>query len=387
MAQQSSANATVSVVFAANDYYVPYLSTLFASILEHCSSTRAYEFIILSKDITDSHRASLEAQLAEKGVQLRMIDVTNAMRPYEEMLVVHSHFKLETYFRLLLPQLLPNHHKVLYLDSDMVCLHDIAQLYDTDVEDYLVAACKDPDTTGIYSGIERDVAQPNKRAYVDNVLGIKNPYDYFQAGTVLFNLDAWRDSIDTVEMFRFAQTTRLQLLDQDVLNVFCQGRVKFVDIAWNVMYDLGGWRIRDIISHTTPELYDAYMAARKNPYIVHYAGPIKPWSDPEADFAAHFWRYARITPFYEMIIRRLYYAPLRSDIERITKELADTRAWIGAIDSELRRYEDRSAGLMLKEFLYQKVFTPLVGKFTANNPEAKDKVYSAYRKVHPHAEK
>lgn len=362
MARQNSLPETVSVVFAANDFYAPYLSALFASILDHRNQARAYELIVLSEDLTEAHEQMLREQVEGDNVTLQVLDVTSAMLPYKDKLRVRGHFKRETYFRLLLPQLLPDHHKILYLDADMICLHDVAELFDTDISDYLIAACHDPDTTGIYNGIDIDVDQPNKREYTDTVLKLRNPYDYFQAGTILFNLDAWREKIDVDEVFSFAGSHEFQLLDQDVLNVFCQDQVKFVDMAWNVMYNYGGFRIREIISHSTPELYQAYLEARENPYIVHYAGPVKPWDDAECDFAEHFWRYVPSTPFYAVSVQRLIRSNAREELRELAVQVEDTRQWLKSVDEELQRYECRPVGLRIKEFLYHGVIAPLTGK-------------------------
>ena len=362
MTRQDSSPETVSVVFAANDFYAPYLSALFASILDHCDPARAYELIVLSEDLAESHERMLREQVERDNVVLRVLDVTSAMLPYNDKLRVRGHFKRETYFRLLLPQLLPEHRKVLYLDADMICLRDVAELYDTDVSDYLIAACHDPDTTGIYNGIDIDVEQPNKREYTDTVLKLRDPYNYFQAGTILFNLDVWREKIDADEVFRYAGSHEFQLLDQDVLNVLCQDQVKFVDMAWNVMYNYGGFRIREIISHSTPELYQAYMTAREHPYIVHYAGPVKPWDDAECDFAEHFWHYAPSTPFFGASLQRLARANAREELRGLQAQLEDTRQWLDAVDTELQRYERRPIGLRIKEFLYHGVIAPLTGK-------------------------
>ena len=140
----------------------------------------AHNNFVLARDFTPANEERLIDQAEEAGATLAFIDVGKAMAPYEKKLHTWAHFKIETYFRLLLPQLLPYHHKVLYLDSDMVCLADISELYDTDVEGYLIAACKDPDTTGIYQGVEVDLGQPDKRHYMDEVLKIENPFEYFQ---------------------------------------------------------------------------------------------------------------------------------------------------------------------------------------------------------------
>lgn len=385
----TAAQEPVVLVFAANDHYVPYLSVLVSSIAAHATVGRPYELLVLSEDLTEEHQAVLAEQLAGTDLSLRFLDVNEAMAPYQDKLSTHGHFRMETYFRLLLPQLLPEQHKVLYLDADMVCLRDVAELFDTDLDDFLIAACHDPDTTGLYNGSPVAVEQDGKKEYMDQVLRIERPYDYFQAGTILFNLDEWRARIDVDEVFRFAQSYEWHLLDQDVLNYFCQGSVRFVDMAWNVMFDWEGIRIRDIISYTTPELRDAYHTARKNPAIVHYAGPSKPWDDPECDFATAFWHHARSTPFYEVILHRMSNTQLAREIAQVRAEIEDTRAWIKgvdeylhAVDAELLRFERRPVGLMAKEFVFQKVLRPL-SNLLARTDEDRARLERLYRAVHP----
>ncbi len=40
---------------------------------------------------------------------------------------IRGHFSKETYYRLVLPELLPNYDKVLYLDSEMIAMDDVAK--------------------------------------------------------------------------------------------------------------------------------------------------------------------------------------------------------------------------------------------------------------------
>jgi lipopolysaccharide biosynthesis glycosyltransferase len=54
----------VSIVFAANDYYVPYLATLIASILDNADAARPLELFVLERDFTAQHKAELERQVA-----------------------------------------------------------------------------------------------------------------------------------------------------------------------------------------------------------------------------------------------------------------------------------------------------------------------------------
>lgn len=289
----------VAAVFSANDHYVPYLSALLMSVKEHASAERNYDLLVLHRDIKEENRRRLKADTEAPNISLRFLNVTRPMSRYEN-LPLRGHFKAETYFRLLLPELLLGYKKILYLDSDMIACTDIAPLYETDVTGYLLAACRDADTAGLYNGYE-----PNKKDYTDNILKLKNPYDYFQAGTILFNLEEFRKTYTVPEMMEYAMSYQWELLDQDVLNHLAEGKTLFADMAWNVMTDWKHIRIRDIIGRAPRPLYREYMAARKAPKIIHYAGPDKPWSDPESDFAELFWQYSRKTSYYEAVLGRL----------------------------------------------------------------------------------
>lgn len=292
----------VPVVLSANDYYVPFLSTILQSIKDNSSADNNYDILILNTDISKKNQNILKEQLVCKNFSVRFVDVRLRMRKYSN-LPLRGHFRIETYFRILMPEMLPNYNKMLYLDSDMIVCADVAELYKINTDGYLLAACKDADTAGLYNGYE-----PNKKTYMDTILRLKEPYKYFQAGTILFNLEEFRKTYTVEEMMDFAMSYQWELLDQDVLNYLAQGKTKFIDMAWNVMMDWRNIRIKDIISLAPRYLYQEYMNARKHPKIIHYAGPDKPWDIPYCDFAEVFWHYAKKTPFYEIILLRMFAA-------------------------------------------------------------------------------
>lgn len=47
---------------------------------------------------------------------------------------------------------------------------------------------------------------------------------------------------------------------------------------------------------------DAYENARKDPYIIHYAGAAKPWKNQKMILQKEFWKVARKTPYYEELL-------------------------------------------------------------------------------------
>ena len=294
----------VAIVLSANDFYVPYVSVVLESLQYHATCNWNYDVIVMHKDISLKNQLILKEQLADKeNICLRFLNIGRYSKPFEKMFL-RGHFAVETYFRLLMPEILKKYSKALYMDSDLVMNADPGELYNTDVSGYLLAACHDSDTAGLYNGYE-----PNKKNYMDHILKIKKPYEYFQAGVILFNLAEFRKRYKTKELLQFAASNKWELLDQDVLNYIAQGSVKYVDTAWNVMTDWAGIRISQIIALAPKRMNTDYLKAHKNPKIIHYAGPDKPWHRPYEDKAEYFWKYARNCPYYEVILQRLYVLP------------------------------------------------------------------------------
>lgn len=291
----------VPIVIASNDYYAPYISTLLLSIIEHTSPDRFYKIFILTHDMSDDNKAKLcdiTSEAKSSNVSVDFIDPGSFLDGYS--LYTRAHFSVETYYRLVLPELFNSVKKLVYIDVDMIVQTDLAELYDTDVTGFLLAAAHDADTAGLYNGYV-----PDKKQYMDTVMKMKDPYQYFQAGTIVFNLEEFRNTFTTKEILDFAVSEKWQLLDQDILNILCEGKVKYIDMSWNVMFDYGGVRKKEIIRLAPRWLYDMYIEARKHPKIIHYAGPEKPWLNPKSDYAEVFWNYARRTPYYEYMLYRM----------------------------------------------------------------------------------
>ena len=293
------AENNVAIAVAANDYFIPYCATFLKSVAEHGNSKKNYDILLLSQDVSDTNVKKMEKLLsAWENVSLRVIDPSVLIDQYT--FHIRGHFSKETYYRLVLPELLPNYDKVLYLDSDMIAMDDVAKIYDENVDGYLLAACHDADTAGLYNGYEKD-----KKRYTDKVLKLKEPYQYFQAGVLLLNLKEFRKRYTTKQILDFAVSENWQLLDQDILNKLCEGAVKYIDMSWNVMVDFAGVRISQIIALAPRWLNEMYQEARKNPKIIHYAGPQKPWFEPEMDMGMQFWKCARETSYYEIMLSRM----------------------------------------------------------------------------------
>lgn len=288
---------SVPVVMSANEEFVPYLTTFIKSVMDNSTTANNYDLVVLHKNISADNIDIITSMVSEyKNFKIRFFNISSFLKDIK--LFVDKHLTVETYFRLLIQQILPKYNKVLYLDCDMVVKADVAELYNENMDGYLLGAVKDID----YAGVEN--CDNERQAYTRNVLKMKSPFNYFQAGVLILNLDEFRNKFTVEELLRVAGSYEWKHHDQDVLNYLCEGSVKFIDQKWNVVMN---WKEEnkcrmDILKDAPRDIYISYTEARRNPKIIHYAGHQKPWNESGCDFAQHFWSYARKTPYYEMIL-------------------------------------------------------------------------------------
>lgn len=289
----------VPVVFAADDNYVPQLTTTVYSAMKNADPSYFYDVVVLQRNIAWDKQERLRDFFKQfPNMSLRFTNVERELSGHD-LSTNNAHISIETYYRFLIQKLLPFYDKVLYLDSDIVINGDIAKLYNTDLQGKLLGAIRDIDFLA-----NLNVKHGKRMGYAKNVLKMKNPYDYFQAGVLVLNTKAMRERYTIRQWLTYASNPAFIYNDQDVLNVHCEGEVLYLPWEWNVVHDCGG-RVGNLFVQAPNDIYDAYMRSRNNPQIIHYAGFQKPWTDPDCDFASIYWRYARETPFYERLLKRV----------------------------------------------------------------------------------
>ena len=256
----------VNLFFACDNAYVPFLAVTLTSLKENCDPNREYALRILHTGLDEENIRRLTASFASDGFSLEFFNICQAVERFSDSLHTRDYYSKSTYYRLFIPDLFPRLDKALYLDSDVVLLGDVSELYDMELEDNLVGAIPD----GVVGSIPPLAQYVRKRLHVD-------PHRYFNAGVLLMNLDAMREC-DFLNVFlRLLQTVTFQVAqDQDYLNVICKNRVEYVGLEWNTMPC-------DIRT-------DA-------PKLIHYNLDFKPWHRDDVAFGDVFWEYAERSGF------------------------------------------------------------------------------------------
>ena len=323
---------TVPVVFSSNQKFVPVLAVMVQSVIEHASENYNYDLIILTQDIDSTYEERLQSMVKDAAnIQLRVVNVKEYFEDYTLYTENRESITVETYFRLVIPQLMPDYDKVLYLDGDMVANADLAELFETDLGNCLVGASADCDSIGVCH-----MGNPALEEYRRDVLKLKYPDRYFCAGMLVMNLKRFREKFDAEELLKLAASYNWRQHDQDVLNMVCNEEVKLISIAWDLLRDAGHNR------YMPKEMYEDFLQAEAEPKIIHYGGMRKPWIYFDVERGEYFWRYAGKTPFFREILSMVSDA----NAERVPI-FANGQLWGGGDLKEivLKQFADGEIGL------------------------------------------
>lgn len=288
----------VPIVTAFNENYAITGAALIQSIIENSDTSCFYDLYIIEGALSDKTKFNFNFMFKNlKNFRLNIINVDTHFE--KKNLNLHAHFSKETYYRILIPTILPQYDKVIYLDADMVVNKDIQHLFDIDIKGKSVAAIKDYVMSGFikYKTMCRDVCGAlTAEEYLKQYLGMNNPHDYVQAGVLIFNTKKIRLTGTDQLILKDMCKTSYWFLDQDLLNKHLEGDIYFLDTKWNVLH--GNNNVNSFYKNLPISIMESYFNARKDPWIIHFAGEQKPWLNPTTDFASIFFYYLRNTPWH-----------------------------------------------------------------------------------------
>ena len=165
---------------------------------------------------------------------------------------IHDKLGVSSSYRLKLPSLVDK-EKVLYLDSDIIVLKDIAELYLYNISQHYLA------------GVEDKLSHSMKKRI--GLSGNDNKEVFVNGGVLLFNLKKFRRN--NLESIIFKKLRQINYYtDQDVVNDVCRKNILSLPLKYNIMLANG-----NIYINRRKELEEII----NDPFIIHYAE--KPWND------------------------------------------------------------------------------------------------------------
>lgn len=245
----------MNIIYASDDNYaipcmVSILSILRNNNPEECS------IYILSLGLNEKNTAllkkvqSLYPQSTISVVELSTEKIKGA--------IVSDRFPIAIFFRFLIPDLF-DFDKALYLDCDTIVNGNIEELWQVNMDNMACGMVEDQ--------VSDDITQHNR---------IRTYTSYYNSGVMMMNLDYWRKEKLCEQLMKYViqHPERCLYPDQDAINATLADKIVPLDYKFNFQER---WYEAQKYWLMHRDKWSQIEKAKKNPVILHYTGPKKPW--------------------------------------------------------------------------------------------------------------
>lgn len=257
----------VNVLISINRNFLAHSEEMLFSLIHYCSTKINIYMMYQESEIEKIDIERLSNFISNAG-NAELIPIKFDMRILEGARTTADDgyfFGLEAYSRLFSPFYIPKEiDKILYLDTDIICLGDIKELYDMSFEDKTWIAVED-----------KFVSQNHLES-----IGISKQHKYINSGVLLINLKKLRKNYKEKDFLEIIVNNSKDWIypDQDFINKVFSDDIKVIQSKYNLLAK--GENYNDI---------------KEKPLIIHYAGCVKPWNEDVSRFNIEF-----LEHYYEM---------------------------------------------------------------------------------------
>ena len=259
-------NKEIPIFFTIDDSYAPFLAAALNSAVKNSSKGRRYKAIVLYQELSEDNIRRLQS-LSKEHFAIEFIPMCEGLESITDSMANRlrcDYFTLTIYFRLFIPAMFPQYDKGIYIDSDVVLLGDLAELFDTDIGDNYIGACNDLSVQDV----------PPLCEYMEKGVGVSR-FEYINSGVLLMNLKKLREAELDKHFLTLLNKYHFDCIapDQDYLNALCNGKIHYLDAVWDAMPN-----------ENKPPL--------ENARLIHYNLFSKPWCYDGVQYGEYFWQYA-----------------------------------------------------------------------------------------------
>ena len=233
----------IAVCFGCDNRYVQHMAATLSSILKHKNDDEYINFYIIDGGITKQNKKKLEFFPNNYDCKIEYI------KPDVDKLKNCNTFKgdyisLAAYYRLLIPELIPNEDRVLYLDCDTIVRKSLSKIYNMDFGKYLILGV-----------IDVSAREHSKR------LKLKK---YINSGVMLFNALEMRRQNSDIQIVDWINKNneKIECHDQDIINAVFNPHIRYIEDIWNAQ---------------VKKEHDTRFSGLEDPSILHFISPKKPW--------------------------------------------------------------------------------------------------------------
>lgn len=253
----------INICLACDNNYSKYAGVVIASALANAKPENFLCFYILDGGISQENSEKLLSLKNIKSCEINFIKVDDSQFDIYKSLKTHQYVTLQTYYRLKLAQILPKVNRIIYMDCDMIVNDDLEELFNTNLENNVIA--------GVL-----DIRVYWKKSWKNS--------KYINAGMILFDLEKFRqENIENI-FYEYTKNNfdKIKTGDQDIINFSLEDRVQILPDIWNVQSS----------NFTNRSSYTS------NPKIIHFVAQNKPWHFGSFSYhKKYYFKYLQLTPW------------------------------------------------------------------------------------------
>lgn len=281
----------MNIVYATDKNYAPICATSLVSLLDNNKTCDEINIFVFGDNL-EEEESKLKSLVSGFDRNIEIIQAAPIVKKFEKMKVPKVNGSFSSYVRLAASVNLKNLDKFIYIDCDTLILHNLEELWNTDIDSYALG--------GVADGMS---------ARCNLAIGRKIQDFYINAGILLVNAKYWRDNNVLEKMICDLKKYRLDHTatgsDQELINFTLFNKIYKLPLKYNVLvqnriYDSKNMKF--MIEKDDRNYYSIseMEKAKEEPYIVHFAGSslIRPWFSNSRDPLSGTWdHYLKLSGF------------------------------------------------------------------------------------------
>ncbi|KUY16961.1 stress protein [Elizabethkingia miricola] len=285
----------IPIVFCFDDNLLMPAGVCLTSLLEHANPDTFYDIFILHDNKSSFPKRGYLEKLNNKYQNFN-ITYRNVGNAFENAFEIRG-ITVAAYYRLVIPEVIPEYDKIFYFDVDIIFRRDLSDIFkDTDLTDYYVAGVATP-----YSDL---------KDYINNTINMEVD-KYICSGTIILNSKKiLQDNI--ISKFKETAQKSWKYQDQDVLNKVCQDKIKLLSPWFGVV-----GTINEITGDPNQKYYNQEdLNSILESGTIHYNGA-KPWKGWCYNFDI-WWEYYRKSIFFDPKFYFEFYHSKLTEYDRLS---------------------------------------------------------------------
>lgn len=256
----------IPIVFTFDKRIVWGAAVAIKSLIDHANSSTVYDIYVLHPDLSEQMIRDFERMIIPTKHKIQFQQISPAR--FSGFPKNRGRWTEIVYYRMLIPDILPQYDKAIYSDVDVFFCEDMTEIYSMDIEDVHWGGVRAERNWP--QAIGHQYYEENKKQFI------------FWSGFMLMNLKKMRSENKLQDFFDVIHKhhDRLRLFDLEVLNIACEIKpVPFRYCTLETVYALDSLtecKEYPFLKHVYRD--EELLEAKDKPAIIHYAGPLgKPW--------------------------------------------------------------------------------------------------------------